>query len=215
MNINQVFLIIQIGLIPSIYSLLKTYYREKSFRLFYIYIIVSYLTEVITNRLINGKHYLTSHIIANFYMLFEYVIITTLIEKISKPNAYFKILNLFIVGVWLIENTYIHKIYESSQYFNSISALFLFLILIYALTINLNINYKSYFKEARIVINITLLFNVTFRIVFEYLYYNYETNIAALQAIGNVNILVNLITNILFIYSLTCIKNRKRLISSF
>jgi hypothetical protein len=104
---------------------------------------------------------------------------------------------------------------ESEKYFNVIASIILFLISIYSLTTNLNKNYKSFFKEADIVIIITILFNITFRIVFEFLYYNYEDNLPIMQSISKIYILVNFITNISFIYCLTCIKNTKRLISSF
>jgi hypothetical protein len=36
-----------------------------------------------------------------------------------------------------------------------------------------------------------------------------------MESINKIYIIVNFITNILFIYSLTCIKNTKKLISSF
>jgi hypothetical protein len=104
---------------------------------------------------------------------------------------------------------------ESEKYFNVIASIILFIFSIYSLTTNLNKNYKSFFKEADIVIIITILFNITFRIVFEFLYYNYEDNIPIMQSISKIYILVNFITNISFIYCLTCIKNTKRLISSF
>jgi len=148
-------------------------------------------------------------------MLFEYVILIALMKKISKSNSYIKIITIIGVVIWFIENTFIIKVGESEKYFNVIASIILFLISIYSLTTNLNKNYKSFFKEADIVIIIAILFNITFRIVFEFLYYNYEDNVPIMQSISKIYILVNFITNILFIYCLTCIKNTKRLISSF
>jgi len=148
-------------------------------------------------------------------MLFEYIILIALLEKISKSNSYIKILTIIGVAIWLIENIFIVKVEESEKYFNVIASIILFVISIYSLTTNLNKNYKTFFKEADIIIIITILFNITFRIVFEFLYYNYEDNIAIMQSISRIYILVNFITNISFIYCLTCIKNTKKLISSF
>lgn len=215
MNLNQVFLIVQIGLIPSIIGLTKYYFGERSYKLLYIYITMSYLTEVITNRLIYTNHTLSSITIAKFYMLFEYIILIALLKNISKPNSYIKTITIVGVAIWLIENIFIIKVDESEKYFNVIASIILFVISIYSFTTNLNKNYKSFFKEADVVIIITILFNVSFRIVFEFLYYNYEDNIPIMQSISRIYILVNFITNILFIYCLTCIKSTKRLISSF
>ena len=136
-------------------------------------------------------------------------------KKLSKSNSYIKIITIIGVAIWLIENTFLVKVGESEKYFNVIASIILFIFSIYSLTTNLNKNYKSFFKEADIVIIITILFNITFRIVFEFLYYNYEDNIPIMQSISKIYILVNFITNISFIYCLTCIKNTKRLISSF
>jgi hypothetical protein len=136
-------------------------------------------------------------------------------KKISKSNSYIKVITIIGVAIWLIENIFFMKVGESEKYFNVIASILLFIISIYSLTNNLNKNYKSFFKEADIVIIIAILFNITFRIVFEFLYYNYEDNIPIMQSISKIYILVNFITNISFIYCLTCIKNTKRLISSF
>lgn len=215
MNINQIFFIIQIGLIASIISLIKYFSRERKYTLFYVYIIVSYLIELITNRLINNRQIQVSNITAKFYMLFEFIILIALLKKLTKSNGYIKNIAIFGVAIWLIENIFLIKVDESEKYFNVIASIILFVISIYSLTTNLNKNYKTFFKEADIVIIIAILFNISFRIVFEFLYYNYENNIPIIESIGNIFILVNFITNILFIYCLACIKNTKKLISSF
>jgi hypothetical protein len=215
LNLNQVLLIVQIGIIPSILSVLKYLYKERSYILLYIYIITSYLIEITTNRLLYTKYYQTANIISKFYMLFEFIIIIALLKKMSKSNNYIKAIAVFGVVIWFIENIFLIKVYESEKYFNVIASILLFLISIYSLTVNLNRNYKFFFLEANIVIIIAILFNISFRIVFEFLYYNYEDNIPIMQSISRIYILVNFITNILFIYCLTCIKNTKKLISSF
>ena len=215
MNLNLIFLIIQVGIIPSIISFIKYLYKERSYKLFYLYIIVSYLIEIITNRLVYNSHFQSSNITAKLYMLFEFLILIALMKKISKSNSYIKIITIIGVAIWLIENTFLIKVEESEKYFNVIASIILFIISIYSLTTNLNKNYKSFFKEADIVIIIAILFNITFRIVFEFLYYNYEDNVPIMQSISKIYILVNFITNISFIYCLRCIKNTKRLISSF
>ena len=215
MDLNSIFLIVQIGIIPSILSIIKYSYKERSYILLYIYIVISYLTEIITNRLLYTKYYQNANVISKFYMLFEFLILIALMKKISKSNSYIKIITIIGVAIWLIENIFLIKVEESEKYFNVIASIILFLISIYSLTTNLNKNYKSFFKEADIVIIIAILFNITFRIVFEFLYYNYEDNVPIMQSISKIYILVNFITNISFIYCLTCIKNTKRLISSF
>jgi len=215
LNLNLIFLIIQVGIIPSIISFIKYLYKERSYKLFYLYIIVSYLIEIITNRLVYNSHFQSSNITAKLYMLFEFLILIALMKKISKSNSYIKIITIIGVAIWLIENTFLIKVEESEKYFNVIASIILFIISIYSLTTNLNKNYKSFFKEADIIIIIAILFNITFRIVFEFLYYNYEDNVPIMQSISKIYILVNFITNISFIYCLTCIKNTKRLISSF
>lgn len=215
MNLNLILLIVQIGLIPTIISLVKYISNEKSYRLFYTYITISYLIEIITNRLVYNSYIQIANITAKFYMLFEFIILIELLKKISKSNSYIKIITIIGVAIWLIENIFLVKVHESEKYFNVIASIILFVISIYSLTTNLNKNYKTFFKEADIVIIIAILFNISFRIVFEFLYYNYENNIPIMQSISRIYILVNFITNILFIYCLTCIKSTKRLISSF
>lgn len=215
MNLNLIFIIIQIGVIPSVISLAKLFYKERKYEFLYIYIIVSYLIEVITNRLLINSHISSANIVAKFYMLFEFIVLITLLKNISKSNNHIKTITILGVVIWFIENIFLINIEESEKYFNVIASIILFVISIYSLTTNLNKNFKSFFKEPDIVIVITIIFNVSFRIVFEFLYYNYENNIQIIESIGNVFILVNFITNILFIYCLTCIKKTRTLISSF
>ena len=215
MNINIVFLLIQIGLISSIFSLIKLYKGERFYITFYIYIIASYITEVITNRMINAKYFQLSNTLANSYFLLELILLTLLITKILGCKKINKLFLLPIIAFWVIENTLLHKIYEAEKYFNVLSAIVLFGQISYALVINLNKNYSSFFKEANIIIILSLLLNLSFRLLFEFLYSNYDGNIHVLELIANIYILVNFMTNILFIYCLTCIKNTKRLISSF
>ena len=215
MNLDLIFIIIQIGLIPSIISLIKYISNEKSYTLFYVYIIISYFIEVITNRLVHNSYIQGATITAKFYMLFEFIILIELMKKMSKSSNYIKSITILGVVIWFIENIFLIKVYESEKYFNVIASILLFIISIYSLTVNLNRNYKSFFSEANFVIIIAILFNISFRIVFEFLYYNYEDNIPIMQSISRIYILVNFITNILFIYCLTCIKNTRKLISSF
>ena len=215
MSINQIFIIIQIGLIPSIISLIKFLKNERKYTLFYIYLIISYLIELITNRLINNRQIQSANITAKFYMLFEFIILIALIKSLSKSNGYIKTLTIFGVAVWLVEYIFFTKIYELEKYFNVIASIIIFIVSIYSLTNNLNKNYTSFFKEANIIINITILFNVSFRIVFEFLYYNYVDNQIIIESINRIYIIVNFTTNLLFIYCLTCIKKTKTLISSF
>lgn len=193
----------------------KLFYKERKYEFLYIYIIVSYLIEVITNRLLINSHISSANIVAKFYMLFEFIVLITLLKNISKSNNHIKTITILGVVIWFIENIFLINIEESEKYFNVIASIILFVISIYSLTTNLNKNFKSFFKEPDIVIVITIIFNVSFRIVFEFLYYNYENNIQIIESIGNVFILVNFITNILFIYCLTCIKKTRTLISSF
>jgi hypothetical protein len=215
LNINLILLLVQVGIIPTIFSLIKLYKGERFYLTFYIYIIASYITEVITNRMINAKNYEFANTLANSYFLLELILLILLIKKILGYKKINKILILPIIAFWVIENTLLHKIYQAEKYFNVLSAIILFGQVSYALVINLNKNYSSFFKEANIIIILTLLFNLFFRLLFEFLYSNYDGNIHVLESIANIYILVNFSTNILFIYCLSCIKNAKKLISSF
>jgi hypothetical protein len=157
-----------------------------------------------------------SNIIGNIYTLIELLLLLALLLKFSNSNKRKQIIfYTFFASSWLIENIFIHKIYESERYFNVISSIIIFIVSIIALTSSLNKNHRSFFKEAEVIIVITILFNISFRIVFEFLYYNYEYSQPIIESINRIYIIVNFITNILFIYSLTCIKNTKKLISSF
>ena len=82
MNINQIFIIIQIGLIPSIISLIKYIFKERTYKLLYIYIVITYLIEFITNRLIYNRYILVSNIVVNIYLLFEFIVLIKLMEQI-------------------------------------------------------------------------------------------------------------------------------------
>ena len=115
MNINQIFIIIQIGLIPSLISLFKFLAKERKYTLFYIYIIISYLIEIITNRLIYYRHISSANITAKLYMLFEFIILIALLKKISRSNNYIKTIKIAGVVIWLIENTFLVKIFESNH----------------------------------------------------------------------------------------------------
>ena len=197
-------------------SIIKYYNGERFFKLFYIYVIITYLTEVFINRSINFRCYQVSNIIGNIYTLIELLLLLALLLKFSNSNKRKQIIfYTFFASSWLIENIFIHKIYESERYFNVISSIIIFIVSIIALTSSLNKNHRSFFKEAEVIIVITILFNISFRIVFEFLYYNYEYSQPIIESINRIYIIVNFITNILFIYSLTCIKNTKKLISSF
>ena len=215
MNINIIFLVVQVGIIPTIFSLIKLYKGESFYKYFYIYIIVSYITEVITNRLISAKYFNITNIIVNVFFLLEFMILISLIQKLIGHKRINKIIIPSIFLFWLIENTFLHKIYEAEKYFNILSAIILFIYVSFAIVLNLNKNYRYFFKEANILIILTLLFNLSFRILFEFLYYNYNGDIQIIESIGKIYILVNFLTNILFIYCLSCIKHTKKLISSF
>lgn len=198
-------------------SIIKYYNGERFYKLFYIYVIITYLSEIFINRSINFRFYQLSNIIGNIYMLIEILLVLALLKNFNTSNNKKKetIFNIIIAGAWLIENIFIHKIYESERYFNVIASIIIFIFSIIALTSSLNKNHRSFFKEAEVIIVITILFNISFRIVFEFLYYNYEFSHPIIESINKIYIIVNFITNILFIYSLTCIKNTKKLISSF
>jgi hypothetical protein len=215
LSINQIFVIIQIGLIPSLISLVKYILKERFYKLLYIYIIITYLVELIINRLIFNGNIQVSNIIGKAYMLFEFLILIELMKKISNSNTYIKTLIIFGVGIWLIENIFFIRTHELEKYFNVISSFIVFTIAIYSLAYNLNKNYTSFLKEPNILIIITIIFNISFRIVFEFLYFNYYENIGIMESVNRIYIIVNFSTNILFIYCLSCIKNTKKLISSF
>jgi hypothetical protein len=83
------------------------------------------------------------------------------------------------------------------------------------LPIHLNKNYNTFLKEPNILIIMGILFNYIFRVVFEFIYYNYENNIQIMKSIIFINVIINAFTSITFIYCLLCIKNKKKLISSF
>ena len=89
---------------------------------------ISYLIEIITNRLIYYRHISSANITAKLYMLFEFIILITLMKKISKSNNYIKAITIVGVVIWLIENTFLVKIFESEKYFNAIASIILFVI---------------------------------------------------------------------------------------
>lgn len=198
-------------------SIIKYYNGERFFKLFYIYVIITYLTEVFINRSINFRSYQISNIIGNIYTLIELLLLSALLKNFSNSNNKKKQIRfyIFFASSWLIENIFVNKIYAPEKYFNVIASIIIFIISIITLTSSLNKNHRSFFKDAEVIIVITILFNISFRIVFEFLYYNYEYSQPIMESINKIYIIVNFITNILFIYSLTCIKNTKKLISYF
>jgi hypothetical protein len=212
---NEIFIIIQIGLIPTIISIAKIYSGENNYKFFYIYIIGCYLTEIISNRLIHSKNYELATCIVNIFLIIEFIILNAILHQLRGQRNKSITLIFFVVGFWLYENIFLHKIYESEKYFNTFGSIIIFIICIFTITNELNKNLSSFFEEPSILIILTILFNFSFRIVFEFLYYNYEGNLKLMKSISNINLLINFITNILFIYSLVCIKKGKKLISSF
>ncbi len=215
MSSNEIFIIIQIGLIPTIISIAKIYSGENNYKFFYIYIIGCYLTEIISNRLIHSKNYELATCIVNIFLIIEFIILNAILHQLRGQRNKSITLIFFVVGFWLYENIFLHKIYESEKYFNTFGSIIIFIICIFTITNELNKNLSSFFEEPSILIILTILFNFSFRIVFEFLYYNYEGNLKLMKSISNINLLINFITNILFIYSLVCIKKGKKLISSF
>jgi hypothetical protein len=212
---NQIFIIIQIGLIPSIISIAKIYSGENNYKFFYIYIIGCYLMEIISNRLIHSKNYEIANCTINIFLIIEFIILKAILHQLRGQRNKSITLIFFVVGFWLYENIFLHKIFESEKYFNTFGSIIIFIICIFTIKNELNKNLSSFFKEPSILIILTILFNFSFRIVFEFLYYNYEGNLKLMKSISNINLLVNFITNILFIYCLVCIKKGKKLISSF
>lgn len=215
LDINTIFIIIQIGIVPAILSLYKIITKEHIFRLFYYYNITCYLTEIISNRLLKIKLYNISNIIVNIFLIFEAIILIRLILQLSERLSKFKVISIFILSIWIIENFWIHNIFDLEKYFNVISAITIFSIIIYVLPIHLNKNYSTFLNEPNILILLGVLFNIIFRVVFEFIYYNYENNIELMKSINLINIVINVITSVIFIYCLLCIKNKKKLISSF
>jgi hypothetical protein len=215
LKIDTIFILIQIGIIPAIISVYKILNGEKKYWKLYLYLIVSYIIELVSNRLINSSYFDLSNIIVNTYFLFEVIIILLIIQSIINKIKFNIYIITIIVLAWFIENFIIHKIYNSEIYFNSVSTIIEFCICIYGLIYSLNKNYKSFFKEADIIMILTILFSLSFRVVFEFIYYNYEGNVILMKSISKINNVINFITNILFIYCLLCIKNSKKLISLF
>lgn len=215
LDINTIFVIIQIGIIPAIISLYKIIKKENIYKLFYYYNIICYLTELASNRLLKLKLYSVSNIVVNTFMIIEAVLLIKLILQLSDRVSKSMVINIFLVSTWIIENVWIHNIIDSEKYFNFISAITIFSVIVYILPIHLNKNYNTFLKEPNILIIMGILFNYIFRVVFEFIYYNYENNIQIMKSIIFINVIINAFTSITFIYCLLCIKNKKKLISSF
>lgn len=215
LDIDTIFIIIQIGIIPAILSFYKIITKEYIFKLFYYYNITCYLTEIVTNRLIKIKLYNLSNSIVNTFMIIEAILLIKIILQLSDRLSKIKVINIFILSIWIIENFWIHNIFDSEKYFNVISAITIFSIILYVLPLHLNKNYSTFLKEPNILIIMGILFNIIFRVVFEFIYYNYENNINIMKSIILINVIINAITSAIFIYCLLCIKNKKKLISSF
>ena len=177
MSSNEIFIIIQIGLIPTIISIAKIYSGENNYKFFYIYIIGCYLTEIISNRLIHSKNYELATCIVNIFLIIEFIILNAILHQLRGQRNKSITLIFFVVGFWLYENIFLHKIYESEKYFNTFGSIIIFIICIFTITNELNKNLSSFFEEPSILIILTILFNFSFRIVFEFLYYNYEVNL--------------------------------------
>lgn len=171
--------------------------------------------EIISNRLIHSKNYEIANCTINIFLIIEFIILKAILHQLRGQRNKSITLIFFVVGFWLYENIFLHKIFESEKYFNTFGSIIIFIICIFTIKNELNKNLSSFFKEPSILIILTILFNFSFRIVFEFLYYNYEGNLKLMKSISNINLLVNFITNILFIYCLVCIKKGKKLISSF
>ena len=215
LDIDTIFIIIQIGIIPAIISFYKIITKEYIFKLFYYYNITCYLTEIVTNRLLKIKLYNLSNSIVNTFMIIEAILLIKIILQLSDRLSKIKVINIFISSIWIIENFWIHNIFDSEKYFNVISAITIFSIILYVLPLHLNKNYSTFLKEPNILIILGILFNIIFRVAFEFIYYNYENNINIMKSIILINVIINAITSAIFIYCLLCIKNKKKLISSF
>ena len=214
MNVISSFIISQIEIITLILVLLKWKYQFKDYVFFKIYIIYSYLTDLIGHTLATNKMIKITIINYNLYILLSTILITLFFSSALKCK---KLGSYLIIGtysiIWLFDNIILNEIVTTNPICRITShALIIFLSF---LTIKKRIEIYNFEikNEPIFIIVIGLCLNSLFRIIYEVIYL---TNLISRDLNTAISILIPLINFILytfFIYALICLKKPMKLIS--
>jgi hypothetical protein len=167
MRVIFIFLISQFILLPIIAGLVRLNRIGRTYRPFFILLVIGFITEVISFVMIKGYHQHNA-IPSNIYILVEWIMIVWQFHEwglMKKKERLFYALVTLVCLIWVVENLVLGEITEFSPYFR-ISYYFLIVVL----SIN-NINFmithdnRSLLRNARFLICIGFLIYFIFMIL--------------------------------------------------
>ena len=216
MNVITSFIVSQIEIITLILVLIKWRYQYKDYLYFKIYIIYSYLTDLIGHTLANNRMIKFSIISYNIYILLSTILITLFLSGLLKIN---NITNKLILGaysiIWLLDNSILNEIITTNPICRITSHALIIFLSFYTIKKRIQIYNFDIKNEPVFIIVIGLILNSLFRIIYEVIYL---TSVPTKELNTAISILIPMINFTLysfFIYALICLKKPTRLISHY
>lgn len=204
------------GLVPALYAILKYKLINEEHRIFVFYLIVGCAVDISGRLSLIFRYLIFARELSNFYILFEGIIFLILFYKWSalKRTSFIIFLTLIFVS-WFLDNYYLKSFDDSCSMYRILYSIIIVLLSI-KLVQKVNLNQRaSILKDPLSLISITLIFNFSYRSVFESLYLfklGFSNNFYLSAYL--IFITFNVISNCTYTYAIYCMGLRKRL-SSF
>jgi hypothetical protein len=204
------------GLVPALYAIIKYKLINEEHRFFVFYLIVGCAVDIIGRLSLIFRYLIFARELSNFYILFEGIIFLILFYKWSALKRTSFIIFLFLIFVsWVLDNYYLKSFDDSCSMYRIFYSIIIVLLSI-KLVQQVNLNQRaSILKDPLSLISITLIFNFSYRSVFESLYLfklGFSNNFYLSAYL--IFITFNVISNCTYTYAIHCMGLRKRL-SSF
>ncbi len=216
MNVLISFLISQIEIIALFLVMIKWKYRYKEFIFFNLYILYSYVTDLIGHTLINYNLTKIAIIEYNLYILLSTILIVTFLGNVLRFKIISKgiILVLFIL-IWIADNMIINSVLRTNSICRITSHTLIIFLSFYTIKKRIEIYNFNIRNEPVFIIVVGFCLNSLFRIIYEIIYL---TNIPTKDlniAISYLIPVINFLLYSFFIYALICLKKPMKLISHY
>jgi hypothetical protein len=185
--------------LPVIIGALRFKRILKSYRPFILLVSVALGNEIISDIFI--KLIRNDAVNNNIYTLAEYLIIIVLFMQLDEANHKTKYYGLVAFGIiaWTVDNILLHAITDTSSYFRIIYGLVIVFLSVSKLNEVLFNEVRHTFKNAMLVICISLILEFTYQAVFEiFIVLKLPYSIAFYKKLFYILIYVNFFTNLLY-----------------
>ncbi|HEX9511300.1 MAG TPA: hypothetical protein VF939_12510 [Puia sp.] len=162
------FLLSQSVLLPLIAGLVRVRRIDKSYQPFFIFLVIGFLTEIISFILIQG-FYKSNIIVANIYDLVEWTLIAWQFHVWGflkqKKQVFYGLLVLSIL-VWVTENLLFRKITDFSPYFRILYCFFIVLLSVNKINFMITHDNQNLFRNPRFVICLGFIIYFLYMIIY-------------------------------------------------